>query len=96
MVRYKISLGGVKKGLPLATTSADAADDGLPGCVGHIVCGCIASAVDTGGGGTAGDGGPAILIPGEGGGKDGVLGVGESGGVEEGEQSGSAAWHGQG
>ena len=56
----------------LAAAGTDAVDDGLVVGVGYVVGGCVAGAVDAGGGGTAGDGGAADLVPGEGGGEDGV------------------------
>ena len=56
----------------LAAAGTDAVDDGLVVGVGYVVGGSVAGAVDAGGGGTAGDGGAADLVPREGGGKDGV------------------------
>ena len=56
----------------LAAAGADAVDDGLVVGVGDVVGGGVAGAVDAGGGGAAGDGWAADLVPGEGGGEDGV------------------------
>ena len=56
----------------LAAAGTDAVDDGLVVGVGDVVGGGVAGAVDAGGGGATGDGGAADLVPGEGGGEDGV------------------------
>ena len=56
----------------LAAAGTNAIEDGLVVGVGYVVGGCVADAVGGGGGGTAGDGGAADLVPGEGRGEDGV------------------------
>lgn len=58
----------------LAAAGADAVDDGLGVGVSDVVGGGVAGAVEAGGGGTAGDGWAADLVPGEGGGEDRVGG----------------------
>ena len=58
----------------LAAAGTDAVDYGCVVGVGDVVGGCVAETVDAGGGGAAGDGWAADLVPGEGGGEDGVGG----------------------
>ena len=80
----------------LAAGGADAVDDGLVVGVGDVVGGGVAGAVDAGGGGAAGDGWAADLVPGEGGGEDGVGGLGfdESGQEEEEGEGIGGGWAG--
>lgn len=63
----------------LATTGAFAVNDGFARGEGDVVCCCCALAFDPCEGRTAGDGGTAFVVPGEGGGQYwvGVVDAGE-------------------